>query len=149
MDEDSFDKTFSEKAESFIQQYFGSEFWSGFEKQKQKQKSAQRQDYPKIDLLERENEFVTWIELPGLRGSNDIQVIANNTSLLLKGKLVCPTPPDAHCHVSEFTEGTFSREVALPAPIDTNSLEANYHWGILEIRMSKKQITTSLDFNFE
>ena len=147
MDEESFDKSFSEKAESFIQQYFGSEFWSGFEKQRKK--PAQKQDYPKIDLLEKETEVIAFVELPGLRNPDDVVVTANNTSLSLKGKLFSQIPPESHCHLNEFTETSFSREIALPAHIDVNSLQGNYHWGVLEIRMAKKSITTSLNFNFE
>jgi HSP20 family protein len=121
-------------------QFFGGEFWSGFDPLF---KNMQTQ----MNLYKGENELLVVMALPGLENVENLELYAHYQTLEVKGKIIL----DFHgFEVIEegIMEGDFQREIQLPYPVREDRIEANYENGLLIIHLfrlipdeTKKKVT--------
>lgn len=84
-------------------------------------KSGQNIRIPLTDLIERDNQFIILVELPGVDKEN-IHVLAKS------GKI----------HILASSEKRkYKKVISLPKTVDASSLKTEYRNGILEIKLNK------------
>lgn len=69
-------------------------------------------------------------ELPGVDPTDDIEVTVRDGQLTIKAERTQTSESNGH---SEFSYGSFTRTVALPAGADENDINATYDRGILTV----------------
>src|SRR6185503_2425935 len=101
--------------------------------------AASRADFsPKVDIVEEDNCFKLQAELPGMKKS-DIQLEIKDQTLVLRGerKFTNEEKRENYQRI-ERAYGTFSRGFALPSNIDTQSIDAKYEDGVLQVTLNKR-----------
>ncbi len=105
---------------------------------------------PSIDVIEKGDAFIVRVELPGVKEA-DFAVSAAEDSLEIKGeRKVEGGVKSEEYYRNEIAYGHFYRSVALPAAIDTKSVEATYEDGILRVTLQRavgskpKKVTISV-----
>jgi HSP20 family protein len=107
---------------------------------------------PPVDVHETEEEYLVKIDLPGVK-SADVNVEVNDNVLSISGSRVADETGTAQ--LVERPYGTFTRTLTLPQGVDSDSIEAGYHDGVLELRIPKpaerkpKKITIGTSGNRE
>jgi HSP20 family protein len=89
---------------------------------------------PPVDVHETEEEYLVKIDLPGVK-SDDVNVEVNDNVLSISGSRVADETGTAQ--LVERPYGTFTRTLTLPQGVDSDSIEAGYHDGVLELRIPK------------
>jgi HSP20 family protein len=89
---------------------------------------------PPVDVLETEDEYRVKIDLPGVK-SEDVNVEVNDNVLSISGSRVADETGAAQ--LVERPYGTFARTLTLPQGVDSDSIEAGYQDGVLELRIPK------------
>ena len=93
---------------------------------------------PAIDLVEEEDAFLVMIELPGVEPS-DVELTVRGRILTIRGeRTLTDALVGTRVLAMERCHGPFERRVALPAPVDPQHLEADYHDGVLFVRIMKR-----------
>ena len=89
---------------------------------------------PPVDVHETEEEYLVKIDVPGVK-SEDVSVEVNDNVLSISGSRA----PDetGSAQLVERPYGTFARTLTLPQGVDSDSIEAGYHDGVLELRIPK------------
>ena len=92
-----------------------------------------------LDLVEEEDRFVVRASMPGVR-PDDLDISLTENTVTIRGEL----KPDEDIkeeqyHIRERRYGTFSRSITLPAPIDTNAVDAVYEDGVLTLTLPKAE----------
>jgi HSP20 family protein len=92
---------------------------------------------PPIEVSETEREMVVDISLPGVKPENiNVEVVGN--TLILSGETRREQKQnETHFHRSEFQYGHFVRRLSLPDYVASDHCAAEYHNGILEVRIPK------------
>ncbi|SDN31575.1 HSP20 family protein [Paenibacillus sp. yr247] len=91
---------------------------------------------PRIDMYETPQELVVVAEVPGLSSPEQIQLSFREQSLLMRGMLVRPYQVlDEQMRLSERFFGAFERVIRLPGKARTEQMRAQYHNGLLIIRI--------------
>jgi len=99
---------------------------------------------PRIDLVEREHDFILIAEIAGVRG-DDIRLAYNaeRNALVIRGcRHEEPFAEEGNCavHQLEIYYGEFLREIPLPdVPISQRNIHAQYRNGFLYVVMPKAQ----------
>lgn len=92
---------------------------------------------PKVDVSETEKEVVVNAEIPGI-DAKDIDISVNENRLTLQGERKHEEEKKGkHFHRVERTYGAFSRDVELPAEVDSDKVEATYKDGVLTVNLPK------------
>jgi HSP20 family protein len=92
---------------------------------------------PAIDVVEKEDEFIVKVELPGVK-ENDIDISITGDTLTVSGEKRSDSEVNKKgYYYSESTYGSFSRSVTIPSTINTDKIEANCEEGVLEITLPK------------
>lgn len=95
---------------------------------------------PVVDLEETNNEYVLHAELPGMN-KKDINISVENDVLTISGeKKERVKNKESNCHIAEIAFGKFSRSFRLPAPIDSDKIEAKWENGILFVNIPKSDV---------
>jgi HSP20 family protein len=89
---------------------------------------------PPVDVHETEDEYLVKIDLPGVK-SEDVNVEVNDNVLSISGSRVADETGAAQ--LVERPYGTFARTLTLPQGVDSDSIEAGYQDGVLELRIPK------------
>ncbi len=89
---------------------------------------------PLLDVHETEDEYLVKIDLPGVK-SEDVNVEVNDSVLSISGARVADEAGTAQ--LVERPYGSFTRTLTLPQGVDSDSIEAGYHDGVLELRIPK------------
>jgi len=97
--------------------------------------------YPRVDLLEHDQEFVLVADLPGMQ-QEDIDISVQNNLLTLQGKRVVEHdtqngPNGRGYQYTERASGTFCRRFTLGADVDADAITATYKAGGLEVHIPK------------
>jgi HSP20 family protein len=96
--------------------------------------------YPRVDLLEHDQEFVLVADLPGMK-QEDISITVENNILTLQGKRTSEYSTqnghNGYSHYSERAYGTFCRRFTLGAAVDAEHITATYKAGVLEVHIPK------------
>ena len=94
---------------------------------------------PAVDIYETESELVVTADLPGIN-EKDIDVRVENNMLTVRGerKLEKTINEDNMLRV-ERAYGSFSRSFSLPNSVNTEAIKADYHDGVLTVKMPKRE----------
>jgi HSP20 family protein len=90
---------------------------------------------PKVDVLEREGQFVIRADLPGL-SKDDIKVEVHDDLITIQGERHQEKKEEREGYrYSECSYGSFCRAIPLPEGIQTSKATAQFRDGVLEIAM--------------
>ena len=93
---------------------------------------------PMVDVCERANEIVIFVEMPGVHRS-DVQLAWSNGVLIISG-LKRQMPPD-YCSAKylciERTYGHFRREITIDVGVDYKDAKAELKDGLMKIHLPK------------
>jgi HSP20 family protein len=89
---------------------------------------------PLVDVDETEEEYRLKVDLPGV-SAGDVNVEVNENVLSISGTRVAQET--GHAQLVERPYGSFVRTLTLPQGIDSDSIEADYENGVLELRIPK------------
>jgi HSP20 family protein len=96
---------------------------------------------PSIDLYENGNCFLLEADLPGVK-LEDINVEVENGELILRGyRSLVETRTEGHFREMERSSGGFVRRLTLPESVDATNIEAEFHNGVLRVRIPKVKKT--------
>jgi len=94
---------------------------------------------PRVDIVERENEYVILADLPGLK-REDITVNVESNTLSISGERTREEEKRGeHWYRAERSCGTFKRTFSLPNTIDAAKVKAEYRNGELSITLPKAE----------
>ena len=91
---------------------------------------------PDIDILEREDGFVIYADLPGV-DEQSIDVRLEKGTLALDARLATLPAEDWNPIHSEYRFGSFHREFRISDDIDESGVSASMTNGVLELRLPK------------
>jgi HSP20 family protein len=91
---------------------------------------------PSVDLHETPNSYVITAELPGLH-REDLEIHMHEGRLTLSGVRRQREMTSEQYHRVERGHGSFSRTFQLPVPVDTGSITADLHDGVLTVTCPK------------
>lgn len=95
--------------------------------------------YPAINITEDPNAFHVSAELPGVKSADlDLNVTANQLTLAGERK-IGDEATDVRYHRREREAGRFSRAIALPGDLNTDSVKAKLVDGILTVTIPKAE----------
>jgi len=89
---------------------------------------------PPVDVHETEDEYLVKIDLPGVK-SEVVNIEVNDNVLAISGSRV--TDETAAAQLVERPYGSFARTLTLPQGVDSDSIEAAFRDGVLELRIPK------------
>ena len=92
---------------------------------------------PVVDISETEDAFVVKAELPGV-DKDDVKVKVENGILTIRGEKKAELE-DKKNHRVECTYGSFVRSFTLPQTIKSDSINAEYKNGILNLTIPKSE----------
>lgn len=94
---------------------------------------------PPVDILERENDVVLKMDLPGL-SQDEIDIRVEENTLIVQGerRLMKDAAGDDYVQI-ERPYGSFRRSFNVPRRIDQENIRASYKDGVLQIVLPKKQ----------
>ena len=117
-------------------------------------KKAHRHDpvsiTPDADIYESENEFLIWMDLPGV-DKDTIQVSVSGVTLAVNAETKKLNMKSGHWIKLERRVGSFIRSLYLGEAVTADTIAANYADGTLKITISKedrtetKQIEVKID----
>ena len=87
-----------------------------------------------IDAYRSGDEFVVEFDLPGVDG-NAIDVTVEKNVLTVHAERARRTADDVELLIGERPKGTFSRQLFLGETLDTDRIDAQYHDGVLTLRV--------------
>ena len=90
---------------------------------------------PAVDIRETEHELTFAVELPEIQ-PDEVEVTAQDGILVIRGQRP-ERDPDGRYHLVERNVGPFMRHFHLPQGVDTDTIEANFEHGLLEVRIQK------------
>ncbi len=94
---------------------------------------------PPLDMMETEDGYVVYCDLPGMDEKSLELSVASNV-LTIKGERKSPeVGKDAKIYRDETWEGAFQRTLALPSPVDNDKIEAELRDGVLKVLIPKRE----------
>lgn len=92
---------------------------------------------PSLDVAETDEAYKITVELPGV-GEDDLELTWADGVLTIAGeKKTDTTTEEGDVRRSERTYGSFRRQLALPAEVDGDKVEANFDKGVLTVSLPK------------
>ncbi len=96
---------------------------------------------PALDVVEDDDTFTVYMDLPGVEEKNVDVSIASNV-LTIKGTRELPKlGEDAKIYRQEEWEGSFQRTLSLPHSVDTQKVQARMKNGVLTVTLPKREET--------
>ena len=89
---------------------------------------------PLVDVHETEEEYLVKVDVPGVN-ADDVNVEVNDNVLSISGSRTADEAGQAQ--LVERPYGSFVRTLTLPQGVDSDSIEAGYQDGVLELRIPK------------
>jgi len=100
--------------------------------------------WPLIDVAEHNDAFEVRAEVPGCK-PEEIEISVYGNTLTITGqKQQRQEEKDKDYYHMESTYGSFRRDIALPADVDSNKVEAAYKDGVLSIKLPKAEVTRAV-----
>lgn len=95
--------------------------------------------WPRVDIIDRDNELVVRIEVPGVN-KEDLDVSMTDNTVTIRGTTATKKEEKKNNYYrSETSQGEFTRTVALPCDVDGGKVKAKLDNGILELNMPKME----------
>jgi HSP20 family protein len=96
---------------------------------------------PRVELTDREDEYVVRAELPGVK-RDDLTLELAGDVLTIKGEKRHEKHEEKGETVrSEIAYGAYGRTIALPTGVDPEAVKAEFHDGVLEVHLPKVEKT--------
>jgi HSP20 family protein len=94
---------------------------------------------PPVDILERRNEVVLKVDLPGM-SQDEVDIRVEESTLIIQGerKFIKEAPDENYIQI-ERPYGTFRRTFNIPRTIDQEGIKASYKDGVLRVVLPRKQ----------
>jgi HSP20 family protein len=94
---------------------------------------------PRLEVFERENEYLVTAELPGLE-EKDFQLEVHGNVLTIRGEKRSENAGEEKgLHFSERVYGEFRRSVELPVEVSSEKASASFKNGVLSITLPKAE----------
>jgi HSP20 family protein len=94
---------------------------------------------PAVDVWETENELVYAFDLPGIPEDKISLEFEDGALTVSAERERTQELSEDNLYRFERRFGTFSRTIALPQGIDEDQIKADYHDGVLEVRVAKPE----------
>ena len=99
---------------------------------------AQKEDSPRVNITETEDEYSLVAEVPGM-SEGDVNLEVHNDVLKLTGKKEVTSDKDEEVyHIREFHHASFERSFKLGKEVDTDQVSAKLEDGVLKVSLPKK-----------
>ena len=94
---------------------------------------------PRTNIVERDQEFVISVELPGIDVA-DVNVEASDDKLNISGEKKFALDADSEkLHRRERATGKFTRSFEFPTQVDFDKITAGYKHGVLSVTVPKSE----------
>lgn len=90
------------------------------------------------NLYETADGFVLQIPMPGVN-AEAVEITTQQDSVTVKWQTSVNAPENATTHWSGFASGQYQQSFTLPAPINSERVEASYQNGVLILNMPKAE----------
>jgi HSP20 family protein len=94
---------------------------------------------PALNVWEDEAAFYVEADLPDVPPDKLDVTVKDGSRLTISGERKPHDPVNAVWHRQERFAGPFSRELALPAPVDADKVEAKFEHGVLRLTLPKSE----------
>jgi HSP20 family protein len=92
---------------------------------------------PRVDVIDRDAEVLVRAETPGVK-KDELEVAITGNTVTIKGQTAHEKKEEeGEYYRCEISRGAFSRTITLPAEVDADKAAAEFHDGVLEIRLPK------------
>lgn len=91
---------------------------------------------PNTDVLEREDGFYIFVDMPGV-GKDDLSIDLRENELEIRGRAVSPRQENAKALHVEFGDGEYVRTFTISDGVDREGIRANLRKGLLELFLPK------------
>jgi len=95
---------------------------------------------PPTDVMELADKIVVLVEIAGIR-TEELKITLMNQQLVISGVRERPQHTTPAYHQVEIFFGEFRVDVALPWPVDSEAVSANYDDGFLKVELPRKAAT--------
>ncbi len=96
--------------------------------------------YPPVNVIQREAEYVLTAELPGIR-PEDLELTVANGVLTIKGERVGPEGiADERFRRQERPRGNWRRSISLPDSIEEDKMTAEFVNGVLKVHLPRTPV---------
>ena len=96
---------------------------------------------PRVDLVERETEFLIRAELPGIE-KKDLHLDLTGDVLTIRGERKHEEEvEEGNVYRAEIRRGSFSRTIRLPTTVKADEVNAEFDNGMLEVHLPKVETT--------
>jgi len=106
------------------------------------------QHMPRVDVIDREDEVLVKVEIPGME-KDAIDVSISDDVVTIKGETREETEEKGEIYRSEIHRGSFARRVRMPCTVKGEEAKANFNNGVLEITVPKakqvKKVSVPID----
>lgn len=108
-----------------------------------------KQSSPKINMVERDSEFVVKAEMPGVE-REDLVVTVGNSSVTIRGHVRDEESEETgdFCH-HEIRQSHYYRSLALPQEVDVDHVKAQFKNGMVTLALPKMMNENSRNIAFE
>lgn len=104
---------------------------------------------PMVDVYKEKDEFVVRADLPGVE-KKDVKVWAANEVLTIEGERKAEKKiEDENFFCREGMYGKFLRRIGLPAGTKPEDIEAEFHDGVLEVRLPLTEKVAAIEVPIE
>ena len=111
--------------------------------------AAFRNEAPKVDIIDRDNELVVRAEFPGVT-KEDLDVTVSTHSVTLKAHSSHEEKEEkGEYYRREMSYGEYQRTVPLPHAVDGDNARASFKDGVLELTLPKVEKTARKKVNVE
>ncbi|QGJ70467.1 Molecular chaperone (Small heat shock protein) [Planctomycetales bacterium 10988] len=93
---------------------------------------------PHADIVERENDFVLYLDLPGAK-SDSIDLQYHDETLTIEAAIEPRQADETKYFAREYGIGNYRRTFRIHETIDDEKIEARYEQGVLKLTLPKKQ----------
>jgi HSP20 family protein len=90
------------------------------------------------NLYETGEGFTLQLPIPGVK-PEDVEITVQQDTVSLKWENKVEIPKDAQVHWNGFQAGQYQQNFTLPAPINSEAVEAHYSDGVLTLRLPKAE----------
>ncbi len=95
--------------------------------------------FPKVDLIDRDNEILIKAELPGVK-KEDLDISLTDDVLTIKASTLYEKEEEkGEYHRREISRGEFQRILRLPENVDGDKVKTSFKDGVLELKIPKEK----------
>ncbi|MFN3603114.1 MAG: Hsp20/alpha crystallin family protein [Leptonema sp. (in: bacteria)] len=106
--------------------------------EQQKEKRKNRIYTPAVDILENQDSYILFVEMPGC-SEKDVDITVERNILKIYGKVQHQIPEGYRLFYSEYGIGDYERTFELSDEINQENIEATLKDGILKLVLPKVQ----------